>query len=115
MTVLKCAELISTAQKPLILVGSQATLPPVPIGSVRAALEGIGLPCYLGGMGRGILGKNSPLQLRHNRSTALRNADVIILAGTVCDFRLSYGRSLPRSAKIIAVNRSREQLYKVSW
>jgi hypothetical protein len=29
------------------------------------------------------------------------------LAGTVCDFRLSYGRVLSRKAKIIAINRDR--------
>lgn len=31
----------------------------------------------------------------------------------MCDFRLSYGRVLPRKAPIIAVNRNKEQLYKV--
>ena len=33
--------------------------------------------------------------------------------GAVCDFRLSYGRSLSRKAKIIAVNRNKGQLYRV--
>ena len=43
--------------------------------------------------------------MRQKRSEALREADVVLLAGTVCDFRLNYGRS-PRS-KIIAVNRNK--------
>ena len=34
--------------------------------------------------------------------------------GTVCDFRLSYGRVLNKKSKIIAVNRNREQLFKNS-
>lgn len=34
--------------------------------------------------------------------------------GTVCDFRLSYGRVLNRRSKIIAVNRDRSQLLKNS-
>jgi len=39
---------------------------------------------------------------------------VVILAGSVCDFRLAYGRVLNRRSAIVAVNRSREQLYKNS-
>ena len=35
----KCIELISRAKKPVILVGSQATLPPVSVEDLRKALE----------------------------------------------------------------------------
>lgn len=38
----------------------------------------------------------------------------VVLAGTVCDFRLSYGRVLNRRSKIIAVNRDKTQLLKNS-
>lgn len=38
----------------------------------------------------------------------------VVFAGTVCDFRLSYGRVLSRKSKIIAVNRDRMQLLKNS-
>lgn len=51
--------------------------------------------------------------MRQRRGDALKEADVIILAGAVCDFRLSYGRGLGKKAKIIAVNRDKKQLYKV--
>ncbi|KAL1467293.1 hypothetical protein MTO96_042280, partial [Rhipicephalus appendiculatus] len=74
---------------------------------LRAALEKLGIPCFLGGMARGLLGRHSELQMRHCRRDALAQADVVILAGSVCDFRLSYGRVLSRKSKIIAVNRSR--------
>ncbi len=36
----------------------------------------------------------------------LSQADVVILAGAICDFRLDYGRSLSRKSKIITVNRN---------
>lgn len=58
-------------------------------------------------------GRQSPLQMRQKRREALKEADCIILAGAVCDFRLSYGRVLGRRAKIIAVNRNKAELYKV--
>ena len=35
------------------------------------------------------------------------------ILGTVCDFRLGYGRVLNKRSKIIAVNRNKEQLFKV--
>ena len=39
ITVQKTIEMISRAKRPVVLVGSQATLPPVPIDQLRKALE----------------------------------------------------------------------------
>ncbi|XP_036623276.1 2-hydroxyacyl-CoA lyase 2 [Trichosurus vulpecula] len=106
----RCVEIVSRAKKPLLLLGSQALLPPTPAESLRTAVESLGIPCFLGGMARGLLGRDSPLHIRQNRRDALKEADVVILAGAVCDFRLSYGRVLNHRSKIIAVNRDRKQL-----
>lgn len=38
----------------------------------------------------------------------------VIISGAVCDFRLGYGRTLNRRAKIVAINRDKQQLYKNS-
>ncbi|XP_055369786.1 2-hydroxyacyl-CoA lyase 2 [Betta splendens] len=110
----RCIELVSRAKKPVVILGSQATLPPTPVDDLRKALEDLGIPCFLGGMSRGMLGKDSPIHIRQNRRDALKEADLVILAGTVCDFRLSYGRVLNRRSKIIAVNRDKTQLLKNS-
>ncbi|XP_068601670.1 2-hydroxyacyl-CoA lyase 2 [Brachionichthys hirsutus] len=110
----KCVELVSRAKKPVILLGSQATLPPTPVEDIRRSLDDLGIPCFLGGMSRGMLGINSPIHIRQNRRDALKEADVVLLAGTVCDFRLSYGKVLSRRSKIIAVNRDKTQLLKNS-
>ncbi|XP_077986669.1 2-hydroxyacyl-CoA lyase 2-like [Glandiceps talaboti] len=108
----QAAELLSRAKKPVILLGSQSTLPPTPVEDLRKSLEKLGIPCFLGGMARGMLGRDSPIHIRQRRRDALKEADVVILLGMVCDFRLSYGRVLNRRSKIIAVNRTKEQLYK---
>ena len=73
----------------------------------------MGVPCFLGGMTRGLLGRNSPLHIRQKRREALRDADLVILAGAVCDFRLGYGQVLSRRSKVIAINRNKEQLWKI--
>jgi acetolactate synthase-1/2/3 large subunit len=59
-------------------------------------------------MARGLLGRSHPLQMRHERRLALRDADCVLLAGVPCDFRLDYGKHVRRSARLIAVNRSRK-------
>uniref|UniRef100_A0A7N6A536 2-hydroxyacyl-CoA lyase 2 n=1 Tax=Anabas testudineus TaxID=64144 RepID=A0A7N6A536_ANATE len=87
---------------------------PIQIFQRLKALEDLGIPCFLGGMSRGMLGKDSPIHIRQNRRDALKEADLVLLAGTVCDFRLSYGRVLSRRSKIIAVNRDKTQLLKNS-
>uniref|UniRef100_A0ABI7ZWL7 IlvB acetolactate synthase like n=1 Tax=Felis catus TaxID=9685 RepID=A0ABI7ZWL7_FELCA len=106
----RCVEILSRAKRPLVVLGSQALLPPTPADRLRTAVETLGIPCFLGGMARGLLGRNHPLHIRQNRSAALKKADVVLLAGIVCDFRLSYGRVLSRSSKIIIVNRNRKEM-----
>nr|KAF6480413.1 ilvB acetolactate synthase like [Molossus molossus] len=106
----RCVEILSRAKRPLMVLGSQALLPLTPAHKLRAAVETLGVPCFLAGMARGLLGRNHPLHIRQNRSAALKKADVVLLAGIVCDFRLSYGRVLSRSSKIIIVNRNRKEM-----
>ncbi len=71
------------------------------------------MPCFLGGMARGLLGPKSDIQMRHCRKEALKEADVVVLAGTVADFRLGYGKVLSKKSKIITINRNKSQLTKV--
>jgi thiamine pyrophosphate-dependent acetolactate synthase large subunit-like protein len=103
------ADLLGRAERPVLLVGSQATIGAgVPDGVTRAVAE-LGVPAYLSGMARGLLGRSHPLLLRHARRQALREADLVLLAGVPCDFRLDYGRQIGRSTVIVAANRSRAE------
>jgi thiamine pyrophosphate-dependent acetolactate synthase large subunit-like protein len=95
------------SQKPLFVVGSQAVVESQAASQVAAAVEKLGVPVYLSGMARGLLGREAQLQMRHARRNALREADCVILAGVPCDFRLDYGKHVRRSATLIAANRSR--------
>lgn len=114
----KASRLIKKSSKPLFLLGSQVILPPVKAEDTRSNLEAIGIPCFLGGMSRGLLGPNNRLHIRQRRTEALKEADLVVLIGSVCDFRLQYGRSLGTRSVVIAVNRNKSQLYLnagVSW
>ena len=104
------ARLLAAAERPVILVGSQAVPDPGGAPDLVAALEAIGAPVYLSGMARGLLGAAHPLQMRHRRKEALREADVVVLAGVPCDFRLDYGRHVGRRAALVSANRSRREI-----
>jgi thiamine pyrophosphate-dependent acetolactate synthase large subunit-like protein len=97
---------LDKAKKPLLVIGSQTLVRAGDAASVAAAVDKLGIPVYLSGMGRGLLGRNHRLQMRHQRRQALRDADCVLLAGVPCDFRLDYGKHVRRGATLIAANRS---------
>jgi thiamine pyrophosphate-dependent acetolactate synthase large subunit-like protein len=106
----KAVEMIAVSQKPVLIVGSQAMLHPAEIEKLAGAVESLGMPVFLAGMARGLMGRQHPLQSRHQRKNALKHADLVVLAGMPCDFRLDYGRSFGSETKIISVNRSKIDL-----
>ncbi len=77
----RAAALLRRAERPVLLVGSQALLSPGEAPRLAEAVGGLGVPVYLSGMARGLLGAGHRLQFRHRRSEALREADLVILAG----------------------------------
>jgi acetolactate synthase-like protein len=109
--VAEAARRLGRAQRPLLVIGSQALLDVAAVPALREAVERLGVPAYLSGMARGLLGAAHPLLLRHKRREALREADLVILAGVPCDFRLDYGAHIRRAACLVAANRDRRDLY----
>ena len=108
--VARAARQIANARKPLLVVGSQALVNAREAAAVAAAIERIGMPVYLSGMARGLMGPSHPLHRRHQRRKALREADVVVLAGVPSDFRLDYGRHVRKGACLVSANRSRVDL-----
>lgn len=102
---------LNKAQKPIMLIGSGAMMNARKAEELAAAVTKLGIPVYLSGMGRGLLGKESKLQMRHNRKEAIKEADLILLAGVPNDFRLDYGNHIG-GRPFISINRSREDLNK---
>ena len=111
-------KLFNNSKKPIMIISSQAMLHSVNPRELCKVLEVMGVPCYLSGMSRGLLGEDNNILLRHKRRDALKEADLIVLVGAVCDFRLEYGKALSGKAKKIIVNRNREDLQRntdVMW
>ena len=103
-------ERIKGAESPVMVIGSQAALRPRMLNRLSDQLKAFGVPVFLTGMARGLLGDQCALQFRHGRTRALKEADLVIIAGMPCDFRLNYGRGISKKAFYIAINRSKEDL-----
>lgn len=103
------AAALQRAERPLMVLGSQSVVDAPRAAEVAAAVRALGIPVYLSGMARGLLGPSDKLLLRHARREALREADTVVLAGVPCDFRLDYGKHVRRSATLIALNRSAKE------
>lgn len=103
-------KMIKKAKNPLMIIGSGALLQPEKAQQLADAVERLGVPTYLSGMARGLLGRNNPLQMRHKRRDAIKKADLIILAGVPNDFRLDYGSHIG-ARNFISINRSKADLF----
>lgn len=107
----KAMKILESAQRPVFVLGSQVVSRVEVVHQVAAAVGALGVPVYLSGMARGLMGRRHPLHLRHKRSLALKQADAIAFFGVPCDFRLGYGRSFPKSTPFISVNLDNTELY----
>lgn len=106
------AAAVSRAERPVLVIGSQTMVGVTDPERIAGAVRALGVPVYLGGMARGLLGRSDELQFRHARTPALKEADLVLVAGFPFDFRLGYGRSIGKDAKIIAANLSAAELRK---
>ena len=105
----KAAKTLAGAQRPVMVLGSQVMLWPDRLPELIAAIEKLGIPVYLSGLARGLLGKGHPLQCRHKRRVALRESDLVLLCGVPSDFRLDYGAHV-RRCHLISINLSARDL-----
>lgn len=112
--VARAARALEQAERPALVVGSQALVnyTPEQAEELAAAISQLGIPVWLGGNARGLLGRFSDIQYRHKRSAALREADVVVVAGFPFDFRLTYGRAINSRATLVSANLSLRDLTK---
>ncbi|MFC1620278.1 thiamine pyrophosphate-binding protein [Candidatus Neomarinimicrobiota bacterium] len=106
----RAAALILDSERPVMIMGSPTMADPTQASNLASAVRQLGIPTFLAGMSRGLLGMEDPLLCRHQRRVALKEADLVVLAGMPCDFRLNYGRQISRKDRLIAIHRRRRDL-----
>ena len=96
-------ELLRKAERPMLMAGTSVKWSKASAEMNRFIGE-THIPTYTNGMGRGSVPWNSPEFLNRSRRDALKQLDLIILAGTLLDFRMRFGQTIPATAKIIQLD-----------
>lgn len=86
----RAATLLREATRPVVVIGSDVWFGGAE-NVVRDHITESQLPTIANGMGRGILAPDDPLLVTRARSTAFKQADLVIVIGAPLDFRLGYG------------------------
>ncbi len=87
----RIGRLLAESARPVILAGADVYFDGAEEALVRLA-EGLRVPVIVNGMGRGTIRADHPLAMSRCRSTALKGADLVVVAGTPLDFRVGFGR-----------------------
>ena len=104
-TVKAVIERLSRAERPLVISGS-GILWSGASEELRRFVELTGIPFYTTPQGRGVIPDDHPLSYLHARSTAMKEADLVVVVGTRLNHVFGFGRP-PRfsaAAKLIQID-----------
>jgi acetolactate synthase-1/2/3 large subunit len=89
--VARAASLIAEAERPALVAGSDVYWAGA-WDELRACVEELRVPTFVNGLGRGCLPADHELAFSRTRGLLKTEADLVVVAGTPLDFRLSFGR-----------------------
>jgi len=99
------AHLMDEAERPVLIAGSNVWMDRAE-RSLRELAETARLPVFMNGGGRGCLPADHAFAFARSRSQAVREADLVIVAGTPLDFRLGFGGNFGPDAKVVHLDSS---------
>jgi thiamine pyrophosphate-dependent acetolactate synthase large subunit-like protein len=103
------AALLAGAERPAIMAGSGLYWARGE-QQLRALAEGLGIPVFLNGLGRGCLPADHELAFSRARGAGLKDADVALVIGVPIDFRLGFGGSFGEEARLIRLDAGPNEL-----
>jgi acetolactate synthase-1/2/3 large subunit len=89
--VARVADLVAASERPVLVAGGDVYWANAET-AMRTFVEHARIPTFVNGMGRGTLPADHELAFARARSVALKQADLVVVAGTPLDFRLGFGR-----------------------
>jgi acetolactate synthase-1/2/3 large subunit len=105
-TVAEIAESLAVAQRPVVMGGTglrwsrEDDYP----GALDALVAAMGAPVFLNSLARGSLPSKHPRLGNRSRSSALKQADLVIALGVDWDFRLGYGERLSPDVTVVHID-----------
>ena len=100
----RASELLSAAQRPVIMAGTNVWWGRGEAALLRLA-EQRRIPVLMNGMARGAVPADHPLAFSRARSKALGEADVAVVIGVPMDFRLGFGKVFGSQTQLIVADR----------
>ena len=97
------ADILTRAEKPVVLLGSQVQTARASDAAIEFART-LNIPTFMNGAARGTLPPKDPHHFHLSRRYAFNNADVIVIVGTPFDFRMGYGKRLPKAATVVQID-----------
>ncbi|KAL3141143.1 hypothetical protein ABBQ38_003493 [Trebouxia sp. C0009 RCD-2024] len=98
-TVQAAAQLLSKAQRPLIVIGKGAAQSYAD-SIIRRLVDEVQIPVLSTSMGRGVVPDNHPLSVIAARSLALAKADVVLVMGARLNWQLHFGEAPKWSSSV---------------
>ena len=89
----RIAGLLAKAERPMFIAGSNVFMDRSE-HELRRLVEAAEMPVFANGQGRGCVPADHRLAFSRARSRALKESDLVIVAGTPLDFRLGFGQGL---------------------
>ena len=100
----RVSTLLSTAQRPVIMAGTNVWWGRAEAALLRLAEERQ-IPVVMNGMARGVVPADHPLAFSRARAKALGNADVALIVGVPMDFRLGFGGVFGSQTQLVVADR----------
>jgi acetolactate synthase-1/2/3 large subunit len=99
----EAAALLAAAERPVVMAGTGLYWASGE-GELQALVEGLGIPVFLNGLGRGCLPADHELSFSRARGAGLKGADVALVVGVPLDFRLGFGGSFGEETRIVRLD-----------
>jgi acetolactate synthase-1/2/3 large subunit len=90
--ILRTVQLLSECERPILVTGSGVLWSDASQEVVRF-VEQLGVPVFTTPHGRGVVPEDHPMAMPFARSTAFREADLVMIVGTRLNYILGYGRA----------------------
>lgn len=99
----RAIEILAKSKRPMLMAGTSVKWSRA-AAEMNRFIQELHLPTFTNGMGRGTVAPDTPEFLNRSRRDALKGSDCVILAGTLLDFRMAFGKTIPADAKIIQLD-----------
>ena len=107
--VAQALEVLSAANRPLILAGSGAWWSDA-ADELTELVDRTGIPFYTTPISRGLVPEDHPLSFPAARSTAFRETDAVLVVGTRFNWIMTFGRRIAATAKVIQIDIVSEEI-----